>query len=237
MCINNSGHHSFYTKHILMMFTDCLSWFFFYDLCRLSPTHSPLVEVTPTPTMSVPNSYPFSSFIDFTRPVSTVVNIGDAFFHWGQHAELPIEGPDRLVHLNDLELEQTLHDLNAKYPEITRLYSIGQSNQGRDLWVIEITDNPGVHEAGEPELKYVANMHGNEVVGRVLLVALAEVLCKNYNKDPFLTLLVNTTRIHLMPSMNPDGYSMAIEGILCCLICKELNFFCSVLLVPTSITL
>ena len=182
--------------------------------CRLPATVSTTVGVTPAPTMSVPSSYPFASLIDFSHPLSTIVNIADTFYHWEHHKELPIEGPDHLVHLSNVELEQILRDLNTKYPDITRLYSIGQSNQGRDLWVLEITDNPGVHEPGEPEFKYVANMHGNEVVGRVLLVALAEILCKNYNKDPFLTLLVNNTRIHLLPSMNPDGYSIAKEGNL-----------------------
>lgn len=115
-------------------------------------------------------------------------------------------------HHNYVAMEKLLKEIATTYPNLTRLYTIGQTHQGRQLYVLEVTDNPGIHEAGEPEFKYIANMHGNEVVGRELLLNLAILLTTRYDKDDRIRRLVDSTRIHLMPSMNPDGYEISEEG-------------------------
>ena len=114
----------------------------------------------------------------------------------------------RLKNHNYVEMTSWLRQFADDYPSITHLYSIGKSIQGRELWVLIISDNPKEHELLEPEFKYVGDMHGNEVVGRETLLYLIEILCKNYGKNEWLTKFINSTRIHILPSMNPDGYEM-----------------------------
>jgi hypothetical protein len=57
-------------------------------------------------------------------------------------------------------------------------------------------------------------MHGNEVLGRELLLHLANYLCEQFlASDPEIQQLINLTRIHLLPSMNPDGWQVSTETV------------------------
>ncbi|XP_075609003.1 putative carboxypeptidase X1 [Balearica regulorum gibbericeps] len=115
-------------------------------------------------------------------------------------------------HHNYKEMRKLMKRVNDECPDITRVYSIGKSYLGLKMYVMEISDNPGQHEVGEPEFRYVAGMHGNEVLGRELLLNLMEYLCREFRLgNPRVVQLVTETRIHLLPSMNPDGYETAYK--------------------------
>uniref|UniRef100_A0A8C3FKJ9 F5/8 type C domain-containing protein n=1 Tax=Chrysemys picta bellii TaxID=8478 RepID=A0A8C3FKJ9_CHRPI len=115
-------------------------------------------------------------------------------------------------HHNYKEMRKLMKEVNEECPNITRVYSIGKSYLGLKMYVMEISDNPGQHELGEPEFRYVAGMHGNEVLGRELLLNLMQYLCGEYTRgNPRVVRLVSETRIHLLPSMNPDGYETAYK--------------------------
>jgi carboxypeptidase D len=104
------------------------------------------------------------------------------------------------------QISTFLDDIVAKCPQIARKYSIGKSVNGADLWAVRITDNPDVNEPGEVEFQYIANMHGDEVVGRQLSLYLIYHLCDQYN-TPRVKAIVDNTDIHILPTMNPDGFA------------------------------
>nr|XP_057933516.1 probable carboxypeptidase X1 isoform X1 [Doryrhamphus excisus] len=115
-------------------------------------------------------------------------------------------------HHNYKEMRKLMKMVSEECPDITRIYTIGKSYMGLKLYVMEISDNPGKHELGEPEFRYVAGMHGNEVLGRELVLNLMQYICREYKKgNQRIVRLVTETRIHLLPSMNPDGYEVAYK--------------------------
>ncbi|KAK2887964.1 adipocyte enhancer-binding protein 1 [Channa argus] len=115
-------------------------------------------------------------------------------------------------HHNYKEMRQMMKVINEECPNITRIYNIGKSSQGLKMYAMEISDNPGEHETAEPEFRYTAGLHGNEALGRELLLLLMQFLCKEYNDDnPRVRRLVDGVRIHLVPSLNPDAYELAHE--------------------------
>ncbi len=96
----------------------------------------------------------------------------------------------------------------ANYPSICRLDTIGLSIQGRQILALKISDNVNLHE-DQPQFLYTSSMHGDELVGYVLLLRLADYLLTQYGQatpeGERVTNLVNSMEIWINPLFNPDG--------------------------------
>lgn len=92
-------------------------------------------------------------------------------------------------------------------------FSLGTSVLGRELCGMRITSD--AEDARRPEIRLAAQIHGDEAVGRELLIDLVELLCGQYEagaRDTEITrrvrALVDSTRIYVVPSLNPDGHDL-----------------------------
>lgn len=120
---------------------------------------------------------------------------------------------DNPHYISNQDIETVLKNLQRQYPNLAKVSSIGKSLEGRDLFVIEIRrDVQQSRTLLMPMFKYIGNIHGDEPLGRQLLVYLAEYLLSNINASSEVRSLVDNTDIFLMPSMNPDGFERSIEG-------------------------
>ncbi|MBK8552302.1 MAG: T9SS type A sorting domain-containing protein [Ignavibacteria bacterium] len=96
----------------------------------------------------------------------------------------------------------------SAYPDICQLDTIGYSVLNRLILVLKISDNVSLNE-DEPEFLYTSSMHGDELVGYILMLRLADYLLSQYGQITSegirATKLVNELEIWINPLANPDG--------------------------------
>ncbi len=102
------------------------------------------------------------------------------------------------------DMTAELEEIADYYPEITNLYSLGNSVQGRTIWGLKITNNPDIEE-NEPEVRVCGAHHGNEFMSVEIPLLLAWHLVENYESDPYIKNLIDDREIWIIPMVNPDG--------------------------------
>ena len=90
------------------------------------------------------------------------------------------------------------------FPDICKLHHLGTLNSGREILIVQISDNVGQKE-NEPSFLYTSSMHGDELAGYILSLRLIDYILNGYGSDQRLTDLVNDIDIWINPLANPDG--------------------------------
>lgn len=103
------------------------------------------------------------------------------------------------------EVVKYLNDLTKAYPKITQLHTIGKSFLGKDLIVLEITNRDTGEGIDKPGYWIDGNLHSSEVMGAEVCLMTIQTLITGYGDDPFITHLIDTRTVYIMPKLNPDG--------------------------------
>jgi len=103
------------------------------------------------------------------------------------------------------ETTDFLNSTSENYAEITNLFSIGQTYENREIYCIEISDNPGVDE-DEPGVLFMGLHHAREWPTLEICLYIIKMLTEKYQSNDTITSLVDNRRIWIIPCVNPDGY-------------------------------
>ncbi|KAH8419746.1 hypothetical protein KR009_002000, partial [Drosophila setifemur] len=126
-----------------------------------------------------------------------------------QESENFLENPS---YLKNAEIGTLFAQLAKDYPQLAEAYSIGRSLEDRPLHALALSAPTPEAKDGDllrPMVKLVANIWGDETVGRQLVLYAAEFLASHYEADREVQRLLNTTEIHFLPTCNPDGFARA----------------------------
>jgi murein tripeptide amidase MpaA len=108
------------------------------------------------------------------------------------------------------ELTAALEALAAAYPHLAKLYSIGQTFQQREIWVMEITHSATGPGSTKPGFYIDAHIHAEEHVTSSVALYAAWYLLLNFEKDATVTRLVNEQVFYIFPRLNPDGAELSL---------------------------
>ncbi len=111
---------------------------------------------------------------------------------------------DRGYHTN-AEMVAEIHAVQAAYPELVQVRSIGKSHQGRDIWAAKVSDNVAEDEP-EPEILIDALHHARERLTVEQALYLLHLLTEGYETDPTVRAVVNGRETWIIFSLNPDGH-------------------------------
>jgi hypothetical protein len=95
--------------------------------------------------------------------------------------------------------------LQAAHPNTCRLSSIGKSFQGREMWLLTVTDFTKGDADKKPAMYIDGNIHSNEVQGTEFSLYTAWYLCEMQGQNAWVDSLLATRTLYIVPTINPDG--------------------------------
>lgn len=108
------------------------------------------------------------------------------------------------------ELTRILREFAAEFPTLAALESIGQSYEGRDIWVLTLTNQAtGAHDE-KPALWADGNIHASEVSATSACLYLINRLLTGYGNDADITRALDTRVFYVCPRFGPDGAELAL---------------------------
>lgn len=113
--------------------------------------------------------------------------------------------PDFKKYLRYDELVETLEKLVESRPDLARMYSIGKTYEGRDMWMVEISNREKGDPSRKPAMYIDGNHHAPEVTGSAACVYTIHYLLAKYGQDDFVTDLVDKRTFYILPRVCADG--------------------------------
>lgn len=95
--------------------------------------------------------------------------------------------------------------LAAAHPDLIKVSSIGKSYQGREMWVLTVTDFKKSKAEDKPAFYIDGNIHSNEIQGTEMALYTAWYLAESFATVEFIKELLADKTFYIVPTINPDA--------------------------------
>ena len=108
------------------------------------------------------------------------------------------------------EMTEQLQALVAAYPTLASMRSLAKTFAGREVWLVEITNQASGPSLEKPGFYVDAQIHAEEHATSATALYVIWHLLTQYGKDEETTRLVDTQVFYVLPRINPDGAEMSL---------------------------
>ena len=108
------------------------------------------------------------------------------------------------------ELTSLLQAFAQENPGLAKIESIGKSHEGRDVWLLTVTNFQSGPDLEKPALWVDGNIHASELAASAANLYFLNALISGYGKDPNVTRVLDTRAFYICPRVNPDGAEWAL---------------------------
>lgn len=109
-----------------------------------------------------------------------------------------------------IELERDLLDLENNFPDLAKVYVIGDSLESRNIYALKISDNV-LNDEDEAEVVFLGCHHAREWISVEVPFLFGKYLLENYHQDVSIKNIVDQSEIWIVPLVNPDGLEYSIH--------------------------
>ena len=117
--------------------------------------------------------------------------------------------PKVSVHWDRFYDHAGLHEIGrrlaAAHPERVKIGSIGKSTQGRDMFLLTVTNFKSGDADKKPAMWIDGNIHSNEIQGAEFSLYTAWYLAEMAERVPAVDSLLTNYTLYIVPSINPDA--------------------------------
>ncbi len=110
------------------------------------------------------------------------------------------------------ELSHVLDEWTTKYPDLIQVSSIGNSHEGKPIWMLTLTNRSTGADLEKPAVWIDANIHATEITGTTTALYITNQLLLGYGNDEQITRQLDQSTYYIVPHVNPDGAEWAMSS-------------------------
>lgn len=109
------------------------------------------------------------------------------------------------------EMVDIIKGYEKEFPDLVRLTSLAKTDEGRDIWMVDITNTKTGDYLDKPEYCIVGHFHATEINGMMTAMYIIDLLLHNPD-DARVQDILDRYTITILPTGTPDGMEFAHNG-------------------------